>query len=305
MERVIAVTPAGRQGYLELLGHYVLADPTIAEWRLWDNCRAEGDRAYINELAARHEKVTVVTPAASDGSNRSINQFYRGCDDPEAFYIKMDDDLVLLPPRFGEGLLARALATRARNLWWSPLVINNAICTWLIKHFSGVEIGAELTAQAGCPMGWRNGRFAERLHLAFLDALRTGRIDAFAVPDQDVLLSRFSINCLGFFGSDVAAAGPDFCPPGVDDEEWLSAVLPARLGRPGRILGDLVVAHFSFFPQEATLLRTEVLEAYYGVTGLALTHRPARKENWRDQAKGRLLDRFLTPRAPYAIGVRR
>jgi hypothetical protein len=50
--KLIVVTPAGRERYLRLLSHYVLASPEVLEWQLWDNCRTESDRAYLRELAA-------------------------------------------------------------------------------------------------------------------------------------------------------------------------------------------------------------------------------------------------------------
>lgn len=301
--RVIAVTPAGRRGYLELLAHYVLADPGISEWHLWDNCRQQSDRLYIQELARRHDRIRIITLPATDGGNSSINRFYGFCDEPDTFYIKMDDDLVYLPPGLGSALFARARAERGTRLWWSPLVVNNAICTWLLKYFSQVTIEAEVTAQAACRVGWRSAPFAENLHAAFLDACRQGGIAAFHVPDQDIRLSRFSINCLGFFGSDVVEAGADFCPLGVDDEEWLSAVLPARLNRPGRIVGDCVVAHFSYWTQEAELLKTRILDDYYAIAGLKLSHRPIKKMPPRARIKSVVLDRFLGPPIPYSVSI--
>ncbi len=40
-------------------------------------------------------------------------------------------------------------------------------------------------------------------------------------------------------------------------------------GSAGQDFGDLIVAHFSFYPQERQLLRTNILDGYYGLTGLA------------------------------------
>lgn len=301
MERVIAVTPAGRRGYLELLAHYVLADPAITEWHLWDNCRQQSDRQYIHALAQANAKIKIITRPYTDGSNSSINGFYKLCQEADTFYIKMDDDLVYLPPGFGDTMRKKAGLERGRKLWWSPLVVNNAICTWLFKYFSNVTIEAEVTAQAACRVGWRSAVFAENLHSAFISALRGDQVAAFNVPDKDVMLSRFSINCIGFFGSDVATAGDDFCPPGVDDEEWLSAVLPARLNLPGRIIGDCIIAHFSYWTQEADLLKTRLLEDYYDIAGLQLNDKPVKKMGSKALVKSAVLNRFLGPPIPPAV----
>ena len=147
-------------------------------------------------------------------------------------------------------------------------MVNNAVCSWLIKHHSGVEIAETLSCQASFPRGWSDCQFAEFLHGRFLEALERGEIRRFYVPDFEVSLSRFSINCIGFFGRDVRELGERFCPPGCDDEEWISAVLPSLTGRPGRIVGGLIAAHFSYFPQESRFLRSPVLDNYYRIAGV-------------------------------------
>jgi hypothetical protein len=262
---IIAVTPAGRRHYLEILKQYVLSDASICEWQLWDNCRRQSDRDYIEELARRHPKIRIVRAPAVDGSNKAINQFYQGLTDRNCFYIKMDDDIVYLPKQFGRRLYEAARAEEGQFVYWSPLVINNAICSWLIKHHSGMSVQANVIAAASCATGWRNPFFAESLHRAFIEAIDGDWIESFAVPNFKLSLARFSINCIGFFGSDVARLGIRFCPPDCDDEEWISAVLPSNLGKFGRIIGDLVVAHFSFFTQETELLRSGILDEYFRI----------------------------------------
>jgi len=266
--RIVAVTPAGRRHYLELLRHYVCADDSIEEWHLWDNCRNDFDRKYIGQLGRMEKKVRVIRLENTDGTNRSVNRFYRLCAEDGAFYIKLDDDIVYLPKGFAGDLHRQATEERERFLWWSPLVINNAICSWLLKHHSSIRIQENLTCQAGDHHGWFDPSFAERMHQAFLEALHAGDISSFYVPNFQVSLARFSINCLGFFGADVRALGTTFCPLDVDDEDWISAGLPSRLQRPGRIVGNLVVAHFSFHTQEPELLQSRMLDRYYEAAGL-------------------------------------
>jgi len=266
---IIAVTPAGRSHYLEILKSYILKDDSIAEWQLWDNCRRPADRDYIEALARQHGKIKIVRAPRVDGSNRTINQFYRGLKDRNAFYIKLDDDVVYLPGEFGQRLYAAAEREAGRFTYWSPLVINNAICSWLIKHHSQMNIAADLIAAASCATGWKNPFFAEQLHRAFIEGYGNGTLDLFSVSDFSISLARFSINCIGFFGSDVIELGDQFCPLDTDDEEWISAVLPSKIGKPGRIIGNLLVAHFSFFTQEFELLRSGILDEYFRIAGVA------------------------------------
>jgi hypothetical protein len=270
--RIVFLTPSGRRPYLDLLKHYVLRDPGVDEWQLWDNCRDPKDRAWIDELAGANKKVRVVRRDGVDGLPRSINQFYADCTAHDTFYVKLDDDIVFLPGGFARAFAAKAAAERARFLWWSPLVVNNAICSWLLKYHSALDIKAGLVASAACQHGWASPYFAEAIHRAFLDAQRQDKADVFACPDAVVETARFSINCIGFFGSDVADLKGNFCPPGVDEEEWISAALPSILQRPGRIVGDLTVAHYSYFPQENYLKATDILDQYYALAGLSRTH---------------------------------
>ena len=266
--KVIVVTPAGRRRYLELLQHYILADTSVFEWHLWDNCRSEDDRSYINKLAFTHEKIKVVRAEGVDGTNRSVNGFYRFCKDPSAFYIKLDDDIVYLPKDFGISLYRSAFHEKGKYLWWSPLVINNAVCSWLLKYHSRILITDQLSCQASHPVGWADYKFAEWLHRRFLQDLNQHNTTDFTVDDFVVSLSRFSINCLGMFGSDIRDIGERFCPVDVDDEEWISAYLPSRLNLPGRVVGSLLISHFSFNTQEPELLKANLLEEYYRFAGV-------------------------------------
>ena len=133
--KIIAVTPAGRRIYLQLLSAHILGDSSIDEWHLWDNCRLPEDRVYIRDLAARFpDKIRIVERTRSNGSLRSINRFYDDCTREDAFYLKIDDDVVWLSPGCAGRLCARATAERGSHIWWSPMVINNAICSWLLER---------------------------------------------------------------------------------------------------------------------------------------------------------------------------
>jgi len=296
MHKVIVVTAAGRRKYLELLKHYILNEDSIDAWHLWENCRNDADRAYLYELERSSTKVSIITMPGSDGTNRSVNRFYVKCRDPNAFYIKMDDDIVYISQGFGRRLYEKALNEKEKFSWWSPLVINNALCTWLLKYHGFIHIGNALSAQAGCVFGWRSPEFSQALHELFLQAASEGHLSPFRVPDFEVSLSRFSINCIGFFGDFVARfTEAEFCPPHVDDEEWISAVLPSRSGKPGRILGDILVSHFSYFTQERGLLASDILEKYYRLAGLSMdpSYGYLSKESLKVGLRRWLLNRLL------------
>jgi hypothetical protein len=267
--KLIVVTPAGREKYLRLLRHYILGSPEVAEWHLWDNCRNETDRAYLHKLAASDSRCKLKQLPGADGGWGIIGSFFQFCDDPEALYLRLDDDVAFIEDGFFPRFIRRAEAERGKAIWFSPMVINNAVCNFLLKHFARVSIEGPISCQAMCPYSWAHPQFPAALHPVFIEAVRSGRLDDFRVPDKEVKLSRFSINALGFFGSEKLALGDTFMPPGcLAEEEWLSAVLPAKLDRPGKVFGDLLVAHFSFYTQERRLLQTDILDQYYRLAGL-------------------------------------
>jgi hypothetical protein len=283
--KLVVVTPAGREKYLRLLSHYVLKSPEVHEWHLWDNCRNEADRAYLQQLAASDPRCRIKRLPHADGTFDVIGQFYRFCDDPGAFYLRLDDDVVFVEDGFFRKFMARVMSERGSAIWYAPLIINNAICNSLIKQLSGVLVDGPLTCQASCMFSWAHASFPQALHPVFIEAVRSNRLDNFRVPDREIRLSRFSINAIGIFGSDIVNLGEQFHPKLGDEEEWLSATLPARLNRPGKILGDLVVAHFSFYTQERQLLRTDILAAYYELAGLAPPAYEKPPFSWRERLR--------------------
>lgn len=164
-------------------------------------------------------------------------------------------------------------------------MINNAICSWLLKYHSKFTIDEELSCQSADVLGWRSSEFALRLHERFLYAAEAKDFDQFKTADFSPVLSRFSINCIGFFGSDVAALGEKFCPAHVDDEEWLSACLPSMEMRPGRIVGSALVVHFAFYPQEQDLLRSGILDRYYALAHLRPPRYWVKRRKWHWRLK--------------------
>lgn len=266
--KLIVVTPAGRERYLRLLSHYVLGSSGVDEWQLWDNCRNEQDKRYLRKLAASDPRCKIKELPGADGGFGIIGDFFRFCDDPDALYLRLDDDVVYAEPGFFEAFKERALAARGSALWFAPLIINNAVCGSLLKHFSKVKIQGPITAQAMCPRAWAYANFPKALHPVFIDAVRRGRLDDFRVPDRDLRMGRFSINAIAFFGAEIVELGDRFIAPGGDEEEWYSVILPAKLDRCGRVFGNLLVSHFSFYTQERKLLQTDILDEYYRLASL-------------------------------------
>lgn len=254
---------------MRLLSHYVLGSPFVSEWHLWDNCRTREDREYLHALAASDPRCKLKQLPGANGGFGIIGAFFRFCDDPDAFYLRLDDDIVHVEEGLFERMLARATALRGSAIWFAPLIINNAVCAAIMKALARVRIQGPITCQAMCPFAWAHADFPIALHPVYIEAVRGGRLADFHVPDRELRASRFSINALGFFGADKLALGDLFMPPDMlGEEEWLSAALPIKLDNCGKVLGDMTVAHFSFYTQEHRLLQTDILDRYYALAGL-------------------------------------
>ena len=266
--KLIVVTPAGRERYLRLLSHYVLGSSVVDEWQLWDNCRNEADKRYLRELAASDPRCKIKELPGADGGFRIIGDFFRFCDDPDALYLRLDDDVVYAEPGFFEAFKERALAARGSALWFAPAHHQQRRLRVPSEALLEGQDKGPITAQAMCPRAWAYANFPKALHPVFIDAVRRGRLDDFRVPDRDLRMGRFSINAIAFFGSEIVELGDRFIPPEGDEEEWYSVILPAKLDRCGRVFGDLLVSHFSFYTQERKLLQTDILDEYYRLASL-------------------------------------
>ncbi|MFE1601727.1 hypothetical protein [Methylobacterium sp. ID0610] len=266
--RVVAVMPAGRRQYMEIIIPYIISSELVDELHLWVNTNAAGDLDYIHSLAARHAKIKPILPTAIKRTGDSwagltIGQFFQECIDTDAIYIRFDDDVVYLEEYFFERFLRYRVANPDHFVVF-PQIINNSVSTFLM-NCQGVFAGSGAAAMAqlvgtSCtdPVGWAHGGFAESVHRFFLDTLRAGRLDAIRIPSQTIF-GRFSVNCFAWFGKRFAEFSG--VVPG-DEEFWISAVGPVLHKSPASICGDAICAHWAFTPQRHYLEATDLLEEY-------------------------------------------
>lgn len=259
MKRIV-VTPAGRQRYLELLVRHLASQKTdFDEWQLWMNTTEVADIEFGESLAARYDWITTVyIPAYGPQTNRNICKFFPGqAADPDAVYVRLDDDVVWLSPTFLKSIFTYRIANPAPFLVYAN-IINNAVISYLHQH--GGNVTSDKVARYECmdEVGWRDPAFAESLHRAFLE--RPGDpcwsfFERWVLPHYE----RVSINAISWLGSDFAQFQGVV---GDDEEQWLSCDKPRQLGRPNVILGSAVCVHFSFYTQRPHLDSTDVLAGY-------------------------------------------
>lgn len=245
---------------MRLLAAHVLHSPLVDEWHLWLNTREPGDLAYMRGLAEAHTRVRLIEPPCEPpNGNTTIGQFFRTAIARDVIYVRMDDDIVWLEPEFFPRFLAERVADR-EPLFLYPLIVNNAICSWLLKTLQKLDVQVALKPQCMDPVGWQSHEFAEALHRWFLGRARAGTLDGLRFGRVTSSLCRVSINCIAWFGADLEPIGGVF--PKVDEEEFASVTLPLLLNLTNRITGQAIAAHYAFFPQREHLDGTDLLEQY-------------------------------------------
>lgn len=260
--RVVCVTPAGRRRYMELLAPQVLGCDVVDRYDIWMNTDHPADRKFLESLAQEFPRVRLVPhPSGARPSPQSIGAFHPAATDADTIYIRLDDDVVWLESGFFETLL-RFRIDRPEHFMVMPLIVNNALCSFMMQSMGKISISRLLSTNCFDRLGWRDPRFALQLHRFLLDLIRRGETAKLHFGAQVCALSRFSINSLCWFGRDLA---PVAATVTAEEELELSAVIPARLGRTNCFCTDTIAAHFAFFSQRDRLDRAGILAEYVDV----------------------------------------
>lgn len=300
--KVIAWTPYGRKETVSILGRYLRREHErglVDEWWLCLNTdpHQTEDMAYAGQLAKVFPwiKLVYLRPHQQrrHPKQRNTGYFYEQMTDPDAIYLRLDDDIVYVHEDAVERLVVHRIE-HARGVASFPVMWNNAIISWFAQQAGAIPAAGTRTAwttgptywseeakdapitaeqyvwpavgQPYCmdPVGWADGRFAVALHRLLLDRVRGGRVEECFIY-QDMPLppgTQFSVST--FASSGKLYAGLE--RPGVlvpdEEENWHTVHQPAVLGEPNIIVGNALVSHYTFFPQGAVVRATDILDQY-------------------------------------------
>jgi hypothetical protein len=266
--KYVTVTPAGRRRYLDILASYLLRNrDVIDEHHWWLNTRVPEDVAYVHRLADRYPDFfrVVVKPMNHHLTlGGSIWAYLRECTDPDTIYTRFDDDICYM----ADDAIPNMRRFREENT--EPFlvlgnIVNNAVCTHFFQRAGVVPtswgvVGNECLDN----FGWRSKSFARRLHRLFLKDLENGRQAKWQnVPMEIDGTSRFSINAISWYGRDLQGTA-ELDVDDIDEEPFLTAELPARLGRPNVVCAGALFGHYAFYTQRKYLERTskDILARY-------------------------------------------
>jgi len=275
---VICWTPYGRHRTVSILAEYMRRDHAagvVDEWWLYlntDPAGQEDDLAYAHELAASHDWVKL--KQRPEGcprlvpKQRNTGYFYLYCTDPEAVYVRFDDDIVYVHPDAITNLVRTKVALRDSVLCAFPIIINNAIVSWHLQQQRRIPCKGDGWQSVQLPycmdsVGWADGSFAVKLHKLLLDKIETGTVEDLYMHHTVTLAERqqFSVSCFATMGSDYA----DLTPHGhlgAEEEFWHSVHRPKAAGRANIIADTAVVSHWSFYHQHAELDASGLLDQY-------------------------------------------
>lgn len=275
---IIAWTPYGRRRTVSILAAYMERDHKaglVDEWRLFlntDPAGQEEDLAYARELAERHDWVTLVP--RPDGypvltpKQRNTGYFYLGCTDPDAVYIRFDDDIVYVHEDAIRSMVTTKVALADSVLCAFALIINNAVVSWHLqqqRRIPGPSKGWDSVQFPYCmdAVGWASGDFAVKLHGLLLDKIEAGTVEDLFMHHTVQLAPRqqFSVSCFATLGSDYTVLDPPG-HLGAEEEFWHSVHRPKQAGLSNIIVDTAVVSHWSFYHQHEQLDRSGLLDRY-------------------------------------------
>lgn len=274
---VIAWTPFGRERTYSILIKYLERDVErglVDEVWLYLNTdpQQESDLRYAYQLDAKYPWVKLKERPTDcprmRPKQRNTGFFYRHCTDPEAVYVRMDDDLVYVHEDFFEHLVKARLDWEPSVLCAFPIIINNAVVSWHLqqqRRIPGPSKGWKSVQLPYCmdQVGWADGDFAVGLHRLLLDHIQAGTVEELYMhhPVQLAPRQQFSVSCFATLGSDYA----DFEPVGnigKEEEFWHSVHRPAEADRANIIVENALVSHWSFYHQHPELNASGLLDVY-------------------------------------------
>lgn len=259
--RVVAVTPAGRKQYMEILLSYILKQRhVIDEYRIWVNTINEEDIKWFEELKLKHDGFVVVEYLPKNmqpNGNTTIYKFFENTIQEDTIYIRFDDDIVWMEDNFIETLVKFRIDNPQYFLVFGN-IINNAVIDH-IHQKNGIKYSNYITNNCLCKYGWKDSNLCEEKHNKFIINLNNNNIQQYKFDRYETIGQRVSINVICWFGKEFKEFSGIV---GEDEEPWLSEVAPSQRNKKICVCGDALCSHYSFWAQREHLDKTNILQKY-------------------------------------------
>lgn len=282
--KVVAVTPAGRQRYLEILYKYMCKNKHILDrWDLWINTDNTKDLEYFNQLKESDPDFINLIPSDFPYKNwghpnLNISPFWTKATDEDTIYVRFDDDVVFIEDNTIETLVNFRI-DNPQFLFVYPFIINNT------HHSRNLQDRGLLSTQHGWvrkeedlfgqgiydPVGLLSVDFVRELHATFFNHYDEGSLDL--LKTSELLIwkpqSQVSINCLCWTGAFMKTITPlqgGNWP--VDEENYLTTQAPSIYGMSNCTIPETLVVHFLFSTQRPQDELYDVLEKYRQIASM-------------------------------------
>ena len=258
--KIVVNTAAGRRRYMQYLVPFIVSSDIVDRYDIWVNTHNGADIEFFKRLAKKYPVINLVwQPDGIVSGTQSINAFYKKCVEDNTIYFKMDDDIVWME----SDAIKRMVDFRIDNPSYflvSPLVINNALSTYLLQLLDKIKLSQYCPSNAADEFLWRSGDFACQLHNWFIEKyVKRHKESELHLGKHEMGMTRFSINAVLWFGEEMKKFNGDI--PG-DDEEFLSCIYPTAHGMLNCWNGDAIFSHFAFYPQRDELDKISILDKY-------------------------------------------
>ena len=237
---IVAITPAGRREYLEILYKYMVKNKHILDkWDLWINTENKEDLDYILHLAESDSFVNLVYPEwpyVRECPNLSISPFWSKAVDDNTIYIRFDDDVVFIDNDTINNIIDFRIKNK-NHLFIYPFIINNPF------HYKNLQLRGLISEKYGIvrtykelcghgindPVSLNDPKFARYLHETFIEKFHKNEYKNLMCDEKIIWeigdgyytygtnkTSKFvenagpqvSINCVCFFGKDMKKITP-------------------------------------------------------------------------------------------------
>lgn len=273
-KRVVAWIPYGRERTVSILKEYLIRDHErgiVDELWLCLNVDPDqvGDLRYAYGLARDHGFIRVKDRPSGlprlHPKQRNTGSFVRYMTDPDTVFVRLDDDIVYVHEDAIERIVRHKLQT-PDSVCSFPLIWNNSVVSWFLQQAGIIPLSYGRVGGPYCmdSMGWANGGFAVEIHRMLLEHVEDGTTDrVFLYQDFPLQVGmQFSVSCFASLGAYYAGLKE----PGVlepdEEESWHTVHEPRRIGQPNMIVGNALVSHYTFFPQQSIVFGTDILDRY-------------------------------------------
>lgn len=265
--KIVALTPAGRKKYMEVLFPQILKQRDfVDEYHLWVNTKNPEDLAYLNQLGEDYKGFVVLhKDFANDrfvGTNRNITNYWCKAKEQGVVYFRLDDDIVYIEDDYFSKMYEFKMKY-PQFIMTTANVVNNAVFDSYRQSEGRVyQSLPKMAPQCMCPVGWKKPEVAELRHREALSYLKEGNKEILYTEDKEVTQgTRFSINTLCWLGDDLADV-----TVGWDEETYVTVKLTRDKKRSIGVLGSCIACHYAFYTQRDKLSKTNILEEYKKLT---------------------------------------